>query len=69
MTALYRVEYQRPAGPSWWASREGVTPAREWSDKLSHDEALEHIRRTLAVYQREGLKARMVLATAPGRAA
>lgn len=69
MTALYRVEYQRPAGPSWWASREGVTPAREWSDKLSHEQALEHIRRTLAVYQREGLKARMVLAAVPGRAA
>lgn len=69
MSTLYRVEYVRPAGPSWWASREGVTPAREWSDKLSHEEAIEHIRRTLAVYVREGLKARMVVATVPARAA
>jgi hypothetical protein len=61
MTA-YLVEYRRPAGPSWWASSEGVTLEPRAAARMSHAEALDHVRRTLAAYPAEGLKARVALA-------
>lgn len=57
----FLVEYRRPAGPSWWASTEGVTPAREWASRFSLEDALEHTKRTLQVYPAEKLEPRITV--------
>lgn len=60
MTA-YVVEYRRPAGSSWWASREGLTALQEWASRMSLEEAQAHAAKTLRHFQNEGLKARIAL--------